>query len=382
MRIAHVSDCFLPRLGGIEAQVDGLARVQTAGGNEVVVATTTPGGGLDCGDGQGPRLRRLSGTVPTGLTLTPGTSARLDRTLRAERPDVVHAHVSVVSPLAWRAVGWAVRHGVPAVVTMHSMWGPVARRVYRGLDAVTGWVRSPLLVTAVSEAAAAAVAATDERLVVRVVSNGIDVARWAAAAGTPAAAARMPAAGVVHVLAVGRFAPRKRPVGLLKVLRAAARRLGPDAALRATVVGAGSALPAMRCYLRRHRMTGTVALPGRLAASAIRRLLAEADIFLAPATLESFGLAALEARTAGVPIVARRGTGITDFVADGREGLLAATDAGLVDAVVTLGSDPGLRAAIADHNRATPPLDRDWSAVAGEFLACYADAQLLAARRR
>jgi len=257
-------------------------------------------------------------------------------------------------------------------MTMHSMWGSLAHRFYRGLDAVTGWARWPVLLTAVSEVAAAAVEATDERLTVRVVSNGIDVARWAAAARP-----RCPESAGVHVLAVGRFAPRKRPVGLLRVLHEAARRLGPAAGLRATVVGEGSALPAMRWYLRQHRMDRIVALPGRLDAAAIGELLGEADIFLAPAVLESFGLAALEARAAGVPVVARSATGIADFVSHGREGLLAASPAGLVDAVVALSSDAGLRAGIAAHNQATPPLERDWSAVTREFLACYAHAQML-----
>ena len=40
--------------------------------------------------------------------------------------------------------------------------------------------------------------------------------------------------------------------------------------------------------------------------------------------LESFGLAALEARCVGLPVVGRADSGLTDFVADGVEGLLAA----------------------------------------------------------
>ena len=44
MKIVHLSDCYLPRLGGIEMQVRDLARRQTAAGHEVHVITTTPSG--------------------------------------------------------------------------------------------------------------------------------------------------------------------------------------------------------------------------------------------------------------------------------------------------------------------------------------------------
>ena len=43
MRIVHVSDCYLPRLGGIEVQVRSIALAQQRRGDEVAVITATPG---------------------------------------------------------------------------------------------------------------------------------------------------------------------------------------------------------------------------------------------------------------------------------------------------------------------------------------------------
>ena len=71
---------------------------------------------------------------------------------------------------------------------------------------------------------------------------------------------------------------------------------------------------------------GWVELPGRLDAAELRDLYARADVYAAPAVLEAFGIATLEARTAGLPVVARAGTGVEEFVADGVEGLLASSD--------------------------------------------------------
>ena len=43
MRITHISDCYLPRLGGIEVQVTELTRRQAEQGDDIHVLTATPG---------------------------------------------------------------------------------------------------------------------------------------------------------------------------------------------------------------------------------------------------------------------------------------------------------------------------------------------------
>lgn len=43
MKVALLSDCYLPRLGGIEVQVHDLAGQLRAHGHEVEVFTATPG---------------------------------------------------------------------------------------------------------------------------------------------------------------------------------------------------------------------------------------------------------------------------------------------------------------------------------------------------
>ena len=82
-----------------------------------------------------------------------------------------------------------------------------------------------------------------------------------------------------------------------------------------------------------------VELPGRMDRSGIRELYRRADVYIAPATLESFGIAALEARCAGLPVLARRRTGIADFIADGVEGLLAGNDRALAGAGAEVAAD-------------------------------------------
>jgi phosphatidylinositol alpha 1,6-mannosyltransferase len=362
VRILHVSDCFLPRLGGIEVQVDELARAQHAAGHDVAIATATPGASHD------PRVHRIVAPLPWELPI--GGSLR--GLLRDLTPDVVHVHAGAVSPFAWRAVRRTLRAQVPTVMTVHSLWGPISELSYRVLFA--GWRRDGFVVTTVSEAAAAPIRSVVRgRVPIEVVSNGIDSGSWRDASG----AGRVAAGDVVHVVAVGRLAPRKEPLTLLKLLSAV--RAG--APIRATVVGDGPARPAMERYARRHGMGGWLHLTGRLDRAEVRDVLAGADVFLAPAARESFGLAALEARLAGVPVVAQAGTGVADFVTSGREGLLGLGFTGLSAALFRLATDHDLRNTITAHNRATEPARCTWPAVLQAFDHCYTAAGVTQATR-
>ncbi|GII91501.1 glycosyltransferase family 4 protein [Sinosporangium siamense] len=367
MRILHVSDCYLPRLGGIEVQVADLVRMQRAAGHVAEVATATGGDRLT-------GVYRIVSRMPFDLPVHPFGVGHLMRLMAARRPEVVHVHAGAVSPFAWMGVRAAVRVGLPVVVTVHSMWDPVTQGLYRALRLAFEWQRWGLVATTVSEAAARPIrSVAGRRVPVRVVANGLDFTDWRPTEVNP------PRAGDgVHVVAVGRLAPRKHPVRLLKLLEVVRRRLPASVPLRATIVGDGPARGSMRRFLESHGMAEWVGLPGRLTREEIRKVLAEADVFVAPAPRESFGIAALEARSAGVPVVARAESGVADFIRPGKEGLLGGSSEELAAAVVRLARDEDLRGRIAAHNRTTEPVECSWPAVLEGFDRAYEQAVGLA----
>ncbi len=366
VKIALLSDCYPPRLGGIETQVRDLAHHLSAAGHEVEVftATTGPhgerGGAISTEDGV--RVHRLAIRVPFGAPVNPFAPPEVRRRLAGGHFDVAHAHLGVVSPFATDLVPVALDLGLPVAATFHCVIDRSAP-AFRLVGHIGRWADRGVALSAVSSMAAARVAAVAGDASVEVVGNGIDVALWRPTG------VRRPDRHAVHVVSAMRLASRKRPIAALQVLRGARAILDPSVALTATIVGDGPQRAAMERHLRRHAMDW-VSLPGRVDRATLRDLHRDADIFLNAARLEAFGIAALEARTAGVPVVALRGTGVEDFVTDGVDGLLADSDIMLAGALAHLAADAPLRQRMRAHLLDTPP-EQDWVDVVRATLAQY-----------
>jgi len=354
MRIAHVSDCYAPRTGGIETQVRALANRQSAAGHEVRLVTATPGhgsvfSGRDEVDGL--PVHRVAARVPFELPIHPRTTLEVGHLLDGYPVDVVHVHAGVVSPFAWGAIRAATKRGIPTLVTVHSVWGPLARPGFGLSDALVRWTGWGATLSAVSDVAAARIAAAVPRGgEVLVVPNGIDPDEWTVTP-VPAPDDRL------RVVSVMRMAPRKRTLPLVRILAAAAGQLAPGVTLSAMLVGDGPERGRAEKLVRDKGLADIVRFTGRLDRRHILDVFASSDVYLQPSVKESFGLAALEARTAGLPVVARSQTGTTQFIHDGEQGLLASDDPGMARAVARLGRDRDLLRRITEHNRTTPPRD-------------------------
>jgi glycosyltransferase involved in cell wall biosynthesis len=379
VKIVHLSDCYLPRLGGIEMQVRDLARRQLAAGHEVHVITTTPSAprsrGPAADDGaDGVTVHRLAMGLPYELPVNPRASSGVRAILAEGGFDVAHVHAGVVSPFAFAAAPVAAKAGVPTVVTLHCLWGYLTP-AFRLLDGRSHWSQWPVVFSAVSDVAAVPLRRiAGQHIEIDVLPNGIAPEEWQV---DPLP--RDPED--LLIVSVMRLAPRKRPMQLLRTLREARELVPARIRMRAQVIGEGPERKSLERYIRRTGMTDWVELTGRLTREEIKQLYRRADVFVAPANLESFGIAALEARCAGLPVLAKANSGIREFVANEREGLLAATDGELVSGLVRLCRTSGIREQIAEHNRTVPP-SVTWDDVLVRTEEIYARAaKVLAAAR-
>ena len=349
MRVVHVSDCYPPRTGGIESQVRDLAAHQAAAGHHVHVLTATAAadGGLRTAatDPSGVRVHRMASALTFGVPVHPMGRRLVGRALDLLRPDVVHVHAGVLSPFAFDGARAALSRRLPLAITWHCMLTGVEGPM-RAAARATGWKSAPAALSAVSGVAAARVARALGRDDVAVVTNGLDVADWRT--GGPG-----PAPGPLRVVATQRLAPRKRSLPLLRTFARAARAIDDPSHL--TIVGAGPDEKSLAREVGRLGLEGAVTLRGRVEREVLPELYRGEHVFLSATVKEAFGLAALEARAAGLAVVARAGTGISEFVTDGVDGFLGEDDETLTARLVQLALDPGLRQRILDHNRSVPP---------------------------
>ncbi len=334
-RVAHVTDVFLPRLGGIETHVDDLVRQQRAAGLEAEVLTPARAAGVD----------------PAWVHRISAAEARR----AVAHYDVIHVHLSILSPFGLSVARAATRAGTPVLITVHSMWGE--GNGFLRLAAVAGLRRWPVTWSAVSRAAAETFGRSLGGVDVSVLPNAIDVGSWRRPAEGRGSLPRPD--GPITIISVMRLMPRKRPVQLLRVFEQV-RSLTPGDDVRLVVVGEGPLKGRMEKHVRRHGLSEHVRLTGALPRGQVLDELAAASVYVAPAPKESFGIAALEARCAGLPVIASRRSGVGEFVRDRVDGILVDGDAEMAIALADLVRDPGLRERIAAHNRAVRPAF-DWS---------------------
>lgn len=398
MRIALVSDCFLPRLGGIEAQTRDLGLALQDAGHRVLVITATPrdtppapGSPADRDIVAGLPVQRITSALFGNLPVSPGHGAQLRASMRGA--DVVHIQAGVVSPFAWAALRIAAAEGIPTTVTWHCVLDPVEKLLAplrwvtaRGVvhNAVSTWVAGQ-----VRRAVGGAVA---------VIPNGVDLGEWRAVAAYRLARAEAlgGAAGYsgggcdagagaastvssdrrLEVVAARRLAPRKRNAALIDCVAGARQLTGRD--IHLTIYGDGPLRSQLERRGRAHGNptncsgpgSGWLHLPGRTDRAGLMEAYRHADIYLTSSRREAFGIATLEARAAGLPIVSPAGTGADDFLEDGRSALLAETDADMVAQLARLVEDTALRTRIAHHNASVAP-GYGWEEVVPRVLAEY-----------
>jgi phosphatidylinositol alpha 1,6-mannosyltransferase len=334
MHVVHISDCFAPRTGGIETQVMGLVRAQQEAGDRVSVLTATPGPPV-----HGLEVMRLSVPMPFDLPVHPRTRVVVRQALRVLRPEVVHIQAGSISPFAWGALRAAHDLDMPTLVTVHSMWGAGERRLFHASRRLS-WLEWRMQVAAVSNQAAQAIeTAIPELSPVMITPNGIDPEPWRTSVSPDPAAP-------LALVSVMRLAPRKRVGALIEIFRAL-HEVHPSAHL--TVVGEG---PLMG-WARHRAKHLPIAFVGRLRRPEMKRIYERSHMYVQPSIRESFGIAALEARCAGLPILAREQSGVASFIRDGIEGYLVPSDEAMV--AFLRGVDPAELAKIREHNMTTTP---------------------------
>lgn len=340
-------DCIT---GGVEAVVAALsAELSRDPGLDVHVitfGTTGLHGGAKAPPGR-PALHRLPEPRFGRLTWHLAESRRLRRVLDGLRPDIVHAHGSLVYAHAAR------RSGFPYVITVHGIMAREARtvqaprkRLARQLDS---WyeryaLRSVRDLIAISPYVLEAYPWLRPRRVHHI-ENPVDDRFF------EVTRQEQP----LRLLCPVRVIPRK---GLLLGLQALLALREQFPALQLRVAGETMAMPdyyrTCRSFVAEHGLQGQVAFLDHLSVAELAEEYARCTLMLLPSMQETAPVVIGEAMAAAVPVVATRVGGVPHMVQHGITGWLV--DYGDVDALVValshLLSHAPLRRAMAHEARA------------------------------
>jgi glycosyltransferase involved in cell wall biosynthesis len=310
-----------------------------------------------------PALERLRGVVPVdpvlgGIDWSPLGLLRARRLLRAGRIEVVLATTNKDMRSAAIAA-WSL--GIPVVVR-RAMARPLRDSLhYRFL-----YGRLPAHIVTNSHATLRIMldsAPWIDPARTSVIHNGIDPGPFREGKPADLGVPR----GALTVGFVGRFVDWKGVLTLADAWRILAPRL-PEAHL--VLVGEGEMEPEMR---RRLRGVERVHWAGfRTDVPAVMKAL---DVLAFPSVREGFGLAAVEAMAAGVPVVAARAAALPEVVEHEGQGLLVPPgDArSLAMAIERLARDDELRARLGASGRARVDRDFDEAGMVDRYETVLAD---------
>ena len=304
-----------------------------------------------------------------------GSIDALERVLGQADEPVLHAQDCIGARAAAR-----VRDGgapVEVVRTVHHVDDFTSQVL---MDCQRAAILEPDVVLAVSQVWRRQLLA-DYGVTAGVVPNGVDVRRFATADRRRAAELRASVGAVDRplLLSVGGIEPRKGSDSLVRALSELAARGGPRPVL--AVVG-GHSFQDHRSYreavLAELPSLGLelgvdVVLVGTVPEADIGPWYAGADVLAFPSVKEGFGLAVLEAMSAGLPVVTSDLPVFTEWLVPDRDALLVPVGdvEALADALTRALGDADLRRGLIEAGRTVA--DRfTWTASAERHLEVYA----------
>jgi len=363
MRVAIVTEAFLPRVNGVTNSVLNVVEQLQRRGHECLVIA--PAGTRQVvPDGMTVnRIRsiELPGIHDVDIALT--RSTKLVPVLRGFEADVVH----LASPfiLGSRGIAAARSLGIASVAVYQTDIAGFAH--HYGLSALS--FMADAVVRRIHQFATINLVpsrASHEYLeglgvgVVRRWGRGVDLLRFRPELRDEGLRQRI-SGGRPIIGFVGRLAPEKN----VQILAG----LSQNRKVQVLIVGDGPHATHLRRCLPHAYFTG------RLQADDLVAHLASMDVLVAPGERETFCQVIQEAMACAVPVVAPAVGGPVDLIQHGRNGLLyePQDEAGMQRAALRLAWDQAERTRIADAGRASVAC-RDWSSLSDELIVHYRDA--------
>jgi N-acetyl-alpha-D-glucosaminyl L-malate synthase BshA len=275
-------------------------------------------------------------------------STKMVEVARHQQLEVMHVHYAIpnaVSAVMARQI--VAPHPLAVVTTLHGTDVTLVGNDPAYLETTRWGIVQSDAVTAVSESLRQT---TMQQLGIQnridVVPNFIDPARYEQAKDSPGAR-RWAKPGERTLVHISNFRPLKRVLDVVDVFL----RLRAHVPCRLLMVGDGPERGRVEQHCRDTDACNSITFIGSL--PLIEEVLVGADLFFLPSEIESFGLAALEALSCKVPVIATAVGGLPEVVIHGENGFLHEVGdvEGMAASALRLLADEPMRKAFGESGR-------------------------------
>jgi len=380
LKIAIASDWFYPKIGGIEAHIDELARNLLSAGHEPYVITHDYRYMKPYVDSFPYRVVRFPSTLyfkKYHVSVGYDQLWKINEFYKEVNFDITHVH-SIYSPLAVAVskISRGIRN-VPVVATNHSFYGRPP------LDSlIRAFVRHHLKRVDTFIAVSTPVANDTRELLghklngrpVVVVPNGIDVKKWRPPDSNEREWARrdLGVRDEIVLLYLGRMTERKNAHRIPFIVREALRKSNlPKSKVRLVMIGDGPMRPALEGNLRKTGLGEVAELYDFMERGRLLPLYWASDLVLMPGILEAFPVVGLEAMATGNPVIGRNESGLSDMVLNGKTGLLAVSEEGMAENLARAFQDREMLVEMGVEARKRAEKEFSWDIVLKRILRVY-----------
>ncbi|HEX2121464.1 MAG TPA: N-acetyl-alpha-D-glucosaminyl L-malate synthase BshA [Thermoanaerobaculia bacterium] len=232
-----------------------------------------------------------------------------------EKLDILHVHYAIPHAISAHLAKQILHSKLKVITTLHGTditlvgrdesYLPITKfgiEVSDGVTAVSQWLKDETATHFHTDKA------------IEVIPNFVDPARFRR--DSSAFCNMFGAPGDKLVCHVSNFRPVKRILDVVTTFE----KISREVPSRLIMIGDGPDRARAEAYAREHNLRERVVFLGNV--PNLEEVLGACDLFLLPSESESFGMAALEAMTSEVPVIATRSGGLPEVVNDGETGYL------------------------------------------------------------
>lgn len=363
LKIALVSDWYYPKVGGIEYVIDSLAKNLIMQGHEVHIITRQYSSFNDYQSIKKLTVIRLKGKELTPRLMGPTTYKHLYNVLKNGNYDIINSH-GLDSPLAIMALIIANKIKVPAVITNHSLAGNDLVHVPLYI-AGNFFLRYADAIIAVSSS----VEKESKRMSkiskppIYVIHNGVDIVP----PKKEQCIINFKKNDRIVITTVSRMTHKKRVESIINIAPDIIRKY-PNALF--LMIGSGPLKSKLEGKVSKEHLENNFFFTDAVPRETVFALLNESDIFLMPSKKEAFGVAALEAFSKKLPVIAFKSSGVSDIIVHGKTGFLVYNDQELAKYIEILIQNQNLRLKIG--NNAYQELNKyKWNDITKQIIDLY-----------